>query len=300
MALVLSTAALAASVQEGSTRFSNVCSTCHADDGTGDIGPSLIGCSECGSYGNLQDYIHTNMPNDDPTSCQGICSWNAAAYVWQSLNGNSKAEYEVFLPHATRGDANWNDVIEGDNKNTASQATYQMTLYDQGSIVHDNQHTVSAGGYANINQKLITQNYTIGRYNTLSQDLHLRIAFEYASTGSVAGFDLNGSTGSTLHFYFSNFASFVEFKSIAIMNASPSQVQVTIEAFSGGSSQGTTTETIGAWDRVSGAHTKWFPSLSTNQVERIKVTSSSSALKGISITGSSDLTRLLFFPAEIE
>ncbi len=87
----------------GETLYSENCSSCHGDQGTGsvaiDAGKSVFG------DGNqaLADFIHDNMPINDPTGCTGDCAIHVAAYIetWPTSveppdgdKGNGETLYE--------------------------------------------------------------------------------------------------------------------------------------------------------------------------------------------------------------
>jgi hypothetical protein len=81
--------------ENGAMLFSQKCSRCHGESGQGGIGPSLIGCSDCDSIDSLFDKIDDDMPFDNPTDCIDSCAWDAAAYIFEVLNGNPTASTTV-------------------------------------------------------------------------------------------------------------------------------------------------------------------------------------------------------------
>jgi len=75
--------------ENGAILFSQKCSRCHGGAGQGGIGPSLVGCDDCGSTDSLFDTINDDMPFDNPGDCIDTCAWDTAAFIFKVLNGPS-------------------------------------------------------------------------------------------------------------------------------------------------------------------------------------------------------------------
>jgi len=290
---------LAGNLDNGGIHYSQTCTACHGANGEGVTGPSLVSCGRCGDYGTLQEFISDYMPQGNPTQCQNSCSWDAATYVYEDLNGHPTAGYEVYIPHITGGLSDWTDLLEVDNKSPSDQI-YTITLYNQGAQVYDSTHTATAERYEAQNLKQLANAATCGRVNTLDENLHFRVSYEYTPTGGVAAFDLSQNRGASAHFFFANQAAMVEWKGIAVMNTRPYETQVTLTAIGSGAALGNSTQTIAGFSRLSGVHSAWFPGATLAQVERIVAASSSGKLTGISISGKNDGSKMLFSSADTE
>ena len=82
---------------------------------------------------------------------------------------------------------------------------------------------------------------------------------------------------------------------MAVGNVNPTTATVNLYAYGGGELLGTKTITLGPYERVAGAHTLWFPSVSFAAIDKIIVVSANN-LCGISMSGNTSSSLLLFTP----
>jgi hypothetical protein len=205
----------------------------------------------------------------------------------------------IFLPHGTVGKMPWNNYLEVDNLDKTNPAGFTLMLIDENDALYSEAITVPANSYTAIDLKDKEADYTLGVIDPDNEELLFRAAYEFANSGRMASFDLSDDTGSSLAFLFSNFPDFVQWKGLAIMNASDTAVTVTLEAYGNQQLQDSTSLTIGAWSRVAGVHTDWF-NVDVDDVERIDAVGPDGAkLTGISLVGNNGLSKMLFTPAKI-
>ncbi|NKB35405.1 MAG: DUF1588 domain-containing protein [Pseudomonadales bacterium] len=76
---------------EASPLYDDMCSNCHAANGTGTgSGPSLISCANCSSSSALANYIRDTMPLGQATSCDIGCANSVADYVLAAFNASNQ------------------------------------------------------------------------------------------------------------------------------------------------------------------------------------------------------------------
>lgn len=76
----------------GRQLYGQMCVSCHGANGTGTgLGPSLVGCSTCGSENTLANRIESTMPLNSVGSCDADCARNIAQYVLVLFNGQTSA-----------------------------------------------------------------------------------------------------------------------------------------------------------------------------------------------------------------
>ncbi|MCG8686839.1 MAG: hypothetical protein MI892_18305 [Desulfobacterales bacterium] len=86
LSMLLPAAVIGQDAENGEVLYEENCTVCHGQDGAGLIAPSLIDCSICNSFDDLVDFITINHAS---IGCTGDCGDDTAAYIYETLNGNT-------------------------------------------------------------------------------------------------------------------------------------------------------------------------------------------------------------------
>jgi hypothetical protein len=228
-----------------------------------------------------------------------VLAWAAGLVLWSGPLAAAPVRgvvCETYLAHLTAGDAAWEDILEVRNTGDTA-ASFTLALYAGGQTVYEQEHQVGALSLVSLRLKDLAATATCGKLTACTAGVGARLAYEQTGGGGVAAFDLASAVPrNALAFVFANFASFVDWKGIALMNTGASQAAVTLKAFGGGVELGQAALNLAARSRTVGVIADFFPRLSPGQVERIEA-SGPASLVGLSISGSYASPRLLFSPA---
>ena len=207
------------------------------------------------------------------------------------------AASEVYMPHLTGGVAVWGDYLTVDNTSLTS-ATVTVVLYgDTGNLLYSGPHTIPALGESVIDLKLLSSVAQSGKVIYSGGNLNFRLSVLNLTAGGVAEFHLTGAQSFILGFYFSDFASVVDWKGIALANYGATSAAVTLYAIGGGAVLGTASITVAPYSKTSGLHSTWFPSLAMNDVKKIIAVSSVGTVGGIAIASNAASSGILFTAA---
>ena len=214
------------------------------------------------------------------------------------MMGVSVMAAEVFIPHLTGASTGWGDYLTIDNLSLAP-ATVTVTLYDDaGTSVYSGAHAVSGLGESVIDLKPLSSIAAQSGKVTYSGDsLHFRLSLLNITSGGVAEFRLDGSQGSVLGFFFSDFASVVAWKGLALANYGATSAAVTLYAIGGGQVLETVETSVLPYSKISGTHATWFPTLTMNEIKKIVAVSSVATLGGIAIASNAVSSKMLFTAA---
>lgn len=210
----------------------------------------------------------------------------------------SASAFVVYIPHMTSGYSDWIDYLEVDNTSLAS-VTFTLTLYNEGTQVHQGTYTVGIMGELLLDLKTLqtgsaeTSTATCGRIEYSEEKLNFRLAFENAA-GGLAEFRLSDELSGAQAFYFSTFTNTVEWKGVAIANMGSTTASVTLYAFGGGTFRGWKTVSIDGNSRLVGTYGTWFDDVSLNEITKIVAVTTSPYLTGIVISGNLANSNLLF------
>jgi hypothetical protein len=214
------------------------------------------------------------------------------------LCGNALA-IDTYIPHITNGSSDWTDYLQVNN-NTSSSASYTLTLYNSGTQLYSQVHSVGGLSRSQIELKALNPNAETGVITYTEPGLVFRVSYKNAG-GGVAEFRAIDTLQSGIVLCFSDFTTFVQWKGAAIANMGTTSAEVTFYALggsvqgSGGSILGTHTETIGPKRKAVGIHSAWF-NVDLSRIESIVAVTSSTSLCGIAISGDMAQSHLLFTP----
>ena len=207
------------------------------------------------------------------------------------------AASEVYMPHLTGGAAVWGDYLTVDNTGLSS-TTVTVVLYGAtGNLLYSGPHTVPGLGELVLDLKQYSSEAQSGKVIYSGDGLNIRLSVLNLTAGGVAEFRLTGDQGSVLAFYFSDFASVVDWKGIALANYGSTRAAVTLYALGGGEVLGTASITVDPRCKTSGLHTTWFPALAMNDVKKIIAVSSVATIGGIAIASNAASSGILFTAA---
>jgi len=238
------------------------------------------GCATPGYYGvytrisAVLDFINATIGDDDDVT---------------DLN-------EVYIPHITGGFSDWNDYLQVDNP-TDQTAQFTITLYSNGSVTYTQTHEIAGLTKETITLKDLSSTAQSGKINFEESTLQFRLSTENLTGGGVSELLLPETLSSSLTFYFSDFLSSVFWKGIAMSNISESSATLTLTATGNGSTAGPVQVTINPFSSLSNLYSGWFPTMNTADIASISVTSTSSSICGVSISGTSDSSSIIMLPA---
>ena len=204
----------------------------------------------------------------------------------------------VYLPHLTGSSApGWTDIFQADNMGEAP-ASFTLTLYNAGAQVFSQAYTVAAKSKLVLNIK--TQVSGTGTTGIVTYtDTALGFRYSYVSdTGGLAEFYLGGTLRSAVALYYSDFSTVLVNKGAAVANLTGASQSVTLYALGAGSVLGQYTTTIGAYGKIIGAPSTWFPALAASQVEKIIAVAGSACLDALAIGSDATLARMVFVPGQ--
>lgn len=206
--------------------------------------------------------------------------------------------FTVWIPHLTGGNANWEDVLSVDNPTDATRS-FAVKLYDaSGNVVATETYHLEARDSVDIPLKSLAAEAVVGKVTAVDDQLLIRVGYHYRNTGGLAQFVLDAEPSAALDFLFANgFPNSINWKGLAVANAGAEPLPVTIQAFGDGELLGEVDDVIPGVSRIRGTHGAWFPELTVDQVQRIRVIAGSSRLSGITISGNDTNSNLLFAPA---
>lgn len=207
---------------------------------------------------------------------------------------------EVFMPHLTGGSADWSDYLTVDNTGQMP-ASVTITLYDNvATPVYVGTQLVGALGESVIDLKQLNNRAQSGKvtyFDAGDDTLHFRLSLLNLVAGGVAEFRLVGTQSSVLGFFFSDFASVVAWKGLALANYGATSAAVTLFAIGGGQVLEDVDISIPPYSKISAIHSTWFPALSMNQIKKIVAVSSVATLGGIAIASNAESSSMLFTAA---
>ena len=225
-----------------------------------------------------------------------------------SGNGNSQllftpavyqgGKYDTrYIPHI---DVNgyWNTYLVFDNP-TDNDITVTMTLYSEGNTVVQENRTIPAQSNLTILlNDYADQNVDCGELANCGEDLIVRLAYMFQTTGATAEFLLNGDElGSWLTFDLPAYRSdTLTWWGIALMNPYDVSVSVTLIAISNGEAIDSATITLNPHTKTAKLLEDIFSNLNGNIVERVVAQSDTALILGLNISGSNQ-DRYLFTKA---
>jgi hypothetical protein len=213
--------------------------------------------------------------------------------------GNAFA-LSTYIPHITAGASDWTDYLHVNN-NTTAAVNFTLTLYNKGAQIYSKAFTVGGSSYSQIELKALNPLAETGIITYSVPGLVFRVSYKSAG-GGVAEFMTLNALQSNLGFYFSNDASFIQWKGTAIANMGTTPAAVTLNALgrsiqgAGGAILGTYPVTIKPKEKLIGYHSSWF-NVNLNDIESIVAVADSPSLCGIAVSGDNAQSRLLFTPA---
>ena len=225
-----------------------------------------------------------------------------------SGNGNSQllftpavyqgGKYDTrYIPHI---DVNgyWNTYLVFDNP-TDNDITVNMKLYSEGNTVVQEQKTIPAKSSLTVLlNDYADQNIDCGALTNCGEDLIVRLAYMFRSTGATAEFLINGDElGSWLAFDLPAYRSdTLTWWGIALMNPYDVPVNITLTAYSNGEAIDTTTITLNPHTKTAKLLEDIFSNLNGKTVERVVAQSDTALILGLNISGSNQ-DRYLFTKA---
>ncbi len=209
-----------------------------------------------------------------------------------------EAADSAYMSHLTGGFADWEDFLQVDNTSLTNE-TFTLILYDaEGMEIYNNDFEVEAGDELVVDIKSLGGTATSGEVSYNSNLLNFRLSFYNSTGGGVAEFRLPETLSSTLSFFFSEVGNMVvAWKGIALTNYSDKTVAGKIFAYGDGALLGTADISIPALSKLSGLHNAWFPTIPISQVKRFFIECDAAELAGITISGNSDSSKMLFTAA---
>ena len=256
-------------------------------------------------FASVLDHIFSNPDNISRIKVNSHFYSNGLTI---SGNGNSQllftpAVYEGgkydtrYIPHI---DVNgyWNTYLVFDNP-TDSDITVTMTLYSEGNTVIQENKTIPA--YSSLTVLLndyADQNVDCGELTNCGEDLIVRLAYMFQSTGATAEFLINGDElGSWLNFDLPAYrADTLTWWGIALMNPYDVAVSVTLTAYSNGEAIDSATITLNGHSKIAKLLEDIFTNLNGRTVERVVGQSDVALILGLNISGSNQ-DRYLFTKA---
>jgi hypothetical protein len=215
---------------------------------------------------------------------------------------------EYNIAHITGGQDNWKDSLIVDNMGDATE-NFRVVLYSAGNQVVNKTYAIAERESMTIKLKEISNDASladcgcvvVANTTTLPDGIvFLRFRLRYKSDADgIAEFELSPMNKSQLAFNFSNVPSVIDWKGLAIMNTdSTTSAFVKLYAIYGNRNLSqSVSKTIPANSKLVGYHSVWFPSIDTDDIKSIIISSVSSSLCGICISGNNTNSKLLFTQA---
>ena len=206
---------------------------------------------------------------------------------------------QVFIPHLTDGDYQWDDFLTIDNTGL-EPAEVVVTLYDiDGYQVYRGQHMVEPIGETLIKVRDLAENASSGKIEIQDDNyIHCRLSLESLSGGGVAEFRLDDSQSSCLAFLYSDFPGVTIWKGLTVVNYGNTAGKITFFAYGNGELLGTSEAIdIAAHEKLVGVPSHWFSDIDSHEVKKIIAVSTVNTLGGVAIAGDAAITRLLFTAA---
>ncbi|MEA3332275.1 MAG: hypothetical protein U9Q58_01585 [Pseudomonadota bacterium] len=212
---------------------------------------------------------------------------------------------EFNIPHVTGGVPGWTDELIVDNMGDATEDFWVHLYKDGGGEALNRKFTIPSMETMTIDLKAYARDAQCGcvvmenRTMPLNGVVCMRFRLRYTSdTGGIAEFELSPMNKSQLAFNFSE-NNAIDWKGLAIMNTdTTTAATTTFYAIYGNGTLSPSKEVIiNPNCKLVGFHKKWFPTIDLNDIQSIIVSSVSSSLCGVCISGSSDSSRLLFTKA---
>lgn len=209
-----------------------------------------------------------------------------------------EAANSAYLTHLTGGYSDWQDYLQVDNTGLTTE-TFTLILYDTDGIeIYHDDLTINAEDELIVDLKSLGGTAAAGKVVYDSSLLNFRLSFYNIAGGGVAEFQLTENLSSTLSFFFSEVGSMnVAWKGIAVTNYSDTAAVGKIYAYGGGELLGTADISIPAFSKLLGLHDTWFSSISISQIKRLFIECDAATLAGITISGNSDSSKMLFTAA---
>lgn len=229
----------------------------------------------------------------------------ACLFFCYAIFGSTALAMEYNIAHITQGEAMWEDTLIIDNMGDAT-VTFNVVLYNGGTQVVDQPYAIASMATTSIDLKQLSSQADCGvvvapNTTTLPTGIiFLRFRLRYVSTdGGIAEFELSPMNKSQLAFNFSDEPTVIDWKGLAVMNTdTTTSAPVKLYAIYGnGNLSLPVSDTVPANGKLVGMHTKWFPSISVDDIQSIIISSVNSSLCGICISGRYDNSRLLFTQA---
>lgn len=256
-------------------------------------------------FASVLDHIFSNPDNISRIKVNSNFYSNGLTI---SGNGNSQLlftpavyqgeKYDTrYIPHI---DVNgyWNTYLVFDNP-TDSDITVTMTLYSEGNTVVQENKTIPANSNLTVLlNDYADQNVDCGELTNCGEDLIVRLAYMFQSTGATAEFLINGDElGSWLNFDLPAYrADTLTWWGIALMNPYDVAVSVTLTAYSNGEAIDSATITLNGHSKIAKLLEDIFTNLNGRTVERVVGQSDVALILGLNISGSNQ-DRYLFTKA---
>lgn len=222
-----------------------------------------------------------------------------------AIFGSTALAMEYNIAHITKGEAMWEDVLIVDNMGDAT-ITFNVVLYNGGTQVVDQPYAIASMATRTIDLKALSSQADCGcvvvpNTTTLPNGIiFLRFRLRYKSSADgIAEFELSPMNKSQLAFNFSDEPTVIDWKGLAVMNTdTTTSAPISLYAIYGnGILSMPVSDTVPANGKLVGMHTKWFPSISVDDIQSIIISSVNSSLCGICISGRYDNSKLLFTQA---
>ncbi|MCK4467745.1 MAG: hypothetical protein KAU60_05275 [Desulfobacterales bacterium] len=223
-----------------------------------------------------------------------------------AIFGSTALAMEYNIAHITKGADGWQDYLIVDNMGDATE-TFDVVLYNAGTQVITQPYAIASMASRTIDLKQLESQADCGcvvvpNTTTLLNGItFLRFRLLYKSDADgICEFELSPMNKSQLVFNFSNdFPSIIEWKGLAVMNTdTTTSAPISLYAIYGnGNLSLPVTSTVPANGKLVGFHSDWFPSIAVDDIKSIIISSVSSSLCGICISGDYANSKLLFTQA---
>jgi len=205
-----------------------------------------------------------------------------------------KATY--YLPHFPADPVRWKAYLEVDNRNEFYENQFSVIGYKSGSLVFQDDYTVSADATLVID--LTSEIINVGIVDALGAEMSFRLLY-ISNTGGEAEFLLQEKLLNEATILFNSTSPSVFWKGFAVANFGDIDEDVIIEAIgANGELLDITTDVIESFSRLVGLSSHWFPGLTAKEIAKIRVTANNSVLQAVSISGDSKNVKMFCFPAQ--
>ncbi|MFH1155604.1 MAG: hypothetical protein V1793_17500 [Pseudomonadota bacterium] len=206
--------------------------------------------------------------------------------------------FQAYIPYLTGGYPEWEDYLQADN-NSPTPASFTLILYNSsGMVAYNNTYTIPGKSRSLLNiKKGLSTSATTGIITYTSESLGFRLSYEYQA-GGIAEFYLGGELRPCIALYFSDFSSKIVYKGAAVANLGSTAQTVSLYAIGSGYTLGQYATIVGAYGKIVGNPSTWFPGVDESQVEKIIAVAPTGCLDGVTLCSDSTLQRFVFTPAQ--